>query len=282
MHVARRGITVVEVVAAIAILSLIMAVLLPMSARSRNADFLQISEQNVATILVATHMYTADHAAGAPLRACGYTQGQVSGGWDGWNFGGKDCDAFYTTYTGGVFDEPAYARPLNEYIYPARIARPQGYVNSGSGSTWTFNHGHPAAAERAALQMPVFHSPGDTRSYERSWPTATTTISGYDDFGTSYVLNMKWWDDPTMAALGFTARYIEGSRRLGLALAGGNPNCIWVCDQIGDVVPYLNSPSVPGEFGKTNYSVMGWVDGRVGYIPVAPNQPTGPGYTFFP
>ena len=276
----RKAYALVEVFAAIIVLGLLLAVLVPMARRTRTGDGLSMSTQNVGTIMAATHMYQADHAGGAPMRACGYSNGQITGGWDTWNFGGKNCSAFWSTSSGGIFDEPAYARPLNPYLYPARLRRPVGYINSGSGSTWSLSHGHPTAADRAIVQIAVFHSPGDVSSRQRNWPTPDPSISGYDDIGTSYVQNMKWWDDPSLGGLSFTARYAEGSRRIGLALAGANPNFVFVHDQTADAVS--NGIQGMGEFGKQNYSVVGWADGRAGHIRIVPGALQGPDYTFIP
>jgi hypothetical protein len=51
---------------------------------------------------------------------------------------GKNCRF---SWTGQVFDEPAYARFLNPYLYTGRIPKPPGYLSTGSGSTWSFFHG---------------------------------------------------------------------------------------------------------------------------------------------
>ena len=128
----RRGFTIVELLTSVAVILLLLAVLLPIAWRERTASGLEDSIRNVSMLMAATHAYTADHAGGAPMRACGYSSGQLIGGWDGWNFGGKNCSTFWS----GYFDEPAYARPLHAYVYPSRLRRPAGYHNSGSGATW--------------------------------------------------------------------------------------------------------------------------------------------------
>lgn len=274
----RAAFTLVEVVVVVAVIGLLLAVLMPMGSRSRNAGMLEVSIQNVATIMVAAHMYHADNAGRAPMRASGYSNGQITG-WDTWNFGGKNCNAFWT----GDFDEPAFARPLNSYVYRARIRRPIGYVNTGSGATWNFMHGHPTAADRLALQIPLFRSPGDVATRQRNWPSPTRGVSAYDDIGTSYMVNMKWWDDPSIPHGSFTAWYNEGVRRVGLALGGGNPNFVFVHDQIADVVANSGASfQVPGEFGKINASVVGWANGRADYIRILGGAASGPGYTFYP
>src|ERR1051326_9034240 len=151
----RRAFTLIEAAAAVVVVSVLLIVLVPIGSQSRNAGALHDSMQNVATLMAATHRYVLDHAGQPPMRACGYSNGQITGGWDSWNYGGKNADSqssFWTTNYGGIYDEPAYCRPLNPYVDPERFRVPVGYVNTGSGSTWTFVHGHPTVADRTSVQ----------------------------------------------------------------------------------------------------------------------------------
>jgi competence protein ComGC len=275
-----RAFTLVEALAAAILLVLLLAVLFPMAHRARLADGLEQSIANVTKIVQATQVYHFDHAGQVPMRGCGYSNGQITGGWDTWNYGGKNCSSFWQTYSGGTWDESAYGRFLNPYLYPAKIERPPGYVNTGSGLVWTFNDGNPTSQQRAALEISVFKSPGDVSTRQRNWPTSTPGVSAYDDVGTSYLVNMKWWDAPGLPP-SFSQRFSEGTRRIGLAFAGANPNFVFVNDQTADVVAGGNI-QIPGEFGTMNASVMGFADGRVAYLPVSPGLFSGPGYTFIP
>jgi hypothetical protein len=273
------GFTCVELAAVVLMLLILGAALMVAGRGSRLADGLTQSTANVRQLLIAAVRYRWDHAGAMPMRGCGYSNGQIVGGWDAWNFAGKNCDAFWQGTSGGIFDESGFARPLNTYLYPARIPQPPGYFSSGSGSTWSFNHGHPTAAQRAALQVDVCRSPGDVATRQRNWPAPTPGISGYNDIGTSYLLNMRWWGQPGYPS-NFTARYNEGLRRIGLAFDGANPSYVWIADQTADAVS--SGGSTPGEFGKTNASVCGFADGTVRYLRLSPNLLSGPGYTFLP
>ncbi len=280
----RAAFTIVEALVVVAIIGLLLAVLIPVGSRSRQSSGLSDSMLNVATLVSATHVYQADHDAQAPMRACGYSLGQVTGGWDTWNFGGKDNDSrtslYWETNGSGVFDEPAYTRFLNPYLAGERARRPTGYVNSGSGSTWTFSHGHPIPQERASLECKVFKSPGDIASHQQAG--SVPGLSAYNDVGTSYFLNMAWWSHIylTPPYTSFTAAYVEGARRIGLALGGANPNYVWIHDQTAQLVG-AGQPTT-GEFGSVNMSVMGFADGRVMYHKVVLGAYSGPEYTFLP
>ena len=270
----RAAFTLVEIVTSIVVVATLLAFLVPAASRSRNTGNLYNSIQNVSRIMGATHAFYLDHAS-APMLPTGISGGQING-WDSWSLGGKNCDVFWNGYTGGIFDEPAYVRPLNPYIYSARIAVPVGYLSNAT----TYAHGHPTAADRLALQIAVFRSPGDVTTRQRAWPNPTAGVSAYDDIGTSYELNMKWWGAPGMPTGSFSQQYFGGVQRVGQALGGATPNFIFVNDQTADVVSY--GYQTVGEFGKLNASVVGWADGRAGYLRIVPNAYSGPGYTFIP
>jgi hypothetical protein len=269
----------IELAMVLAVAVLLMAMLLPAARRARTNSGLGQSVSNLQQIMVAAIMYHFDHAGQAPMHASRYSNGQLSA-WDTWSNGGKNCDVYWMQ-SQPLFDDSAYSRPLNAYLQNVRIPRPPNYVNTGSGSTWTFNSGTPTAAQRAGLQIGVFQSPGDHLTRERQWPTANTTISLYNDVGCSYITNMAWWGQPGYPP-SFTAMYNEGTRRVGLAFDGANPNYVFMGDGNLDYIPYNAQYTAPGEFGKANASVCGFVDGRVIYLGLTPGAVTGPGYTLLP
>lgn len=272
----RRGLALIECVVAVVVVLLLLACLLPMARRSRLADGLSDSINNVRVILAAEAAFEIDQNQ-VPMRGSRYSNGSIDG-WDTWNFGGKDCRQFWLTGTGGIFDETAYSRPLNPYLYPdLGLARPLAYINLNPWTpSWNFQHGQPTVQEREQLQLPVFRSPGDTTTHQTNWPNGTPGISTYDDVGSSYLLNMKWWDLPGLPQQ-FTQRFNEGVRRIR-ETAG--PNFVWVHDSVADLV--AAGVSAPGEFGGQNMSVLGYLDGRAEYREVILNAVSGPGYTFDP
>ncbi len=275
----RRGFTLSELVVLIALLALVL--LLPGLMKQRwNGSGLDVSLNNVRQILAATAHYRLDNAGRVPMRACGYNNGGISG-WDTWSSFGKNCSNFWA---GQQFDESAYSRALNPYLTSGnRIPKPPGYINVGSGNTWNFNHGVPTAQQRASLQIPVCRSPGDVASRQRSWPSATPGVSAYDDVGTSYTVNMKWWDQPGWPS-NFTQWFNAGTERIRTL----QPNDVerpfaWITDQTGDIVPNVFSPQfqMKGEFGGINKSVMGFLTGDVDYLTLTPGAGSGVGYTFY-
>jgi hypothetical protein len=273
----RNGLALIECVLSVVVVVVMLACLLPISRRSRLAGGLDCSMNNVRLIVAAEGVYKAVNNQ-VPMRANHYYEGAISG-WDSCSFGGKDCSPWWISGYGGDFDESAYSRQLNAYLYPdLGLAVPSGYFNNGIWPGWTFWHGTASVAERDQLELPVYRSPGDVDTRQRNWPTPTPGISCYDDVGTSYLLNMKWWDVPGLPT-NWTAHYNEGVRRIRDTAPG---DFVWVNDEVADVVANLQSASIPGQFGGTNMSVAGFIDGSSGYIQITPGAMSGPGYTFDP
>lgn len=270
-----RAFALVEMVAVVVVVAAVAVLLLPLGARSRNASGLDQSVHNVATLMRATLMYHAGEGGRAPLRGARYFNSQLTG-WDTWHFGGKNCDIYWQSQSQGTFDESAFARPLNRYLPIARIPKPSNFVSTPT----SFHPGTPTPAQRLSLQIDVFRSPGDVATRQRQWPNPTPTVTGYNDVGTSYLLNMKWWGHSSIGGGTFTQQFNSGANRVGLALGGATPNYVFIHDQIADLA--ANGWQIPGEFGEINKSVLGFADGRVRYMTVVPGAFSGPGYTFIP
>jgi prepilin-type N-terminal cleavage/methylation domain-containing protein len=273
-----RGFTLIELLVVIAIIALLIGILLPALGRARNAGRLALSLNNCRQILIASASYRFEKKDHFPMQACGYTwtppsTQAVTGGWDTWNYGGKNTSTFWQTSNGGVFDESAYCRPLNAYTYPTiEIDVPTGHSGAHDGRGHA--HGTASAQDREKIQMPVFKSPGDRATCQRAWPNPDPTISSYDDVGTSYHINMKWWDQAGLPAA-FTAKYLEGVRRIKLASEFDPTNkFVWIHDQTSDIVANApqNSVGYMGEFGEKNKSVHAYLDGRVTYNLVRPGM----------
>jgi prepilin-type N-terminal cleavage/methylation domain-containing protein len=287
MPARRAAFTLIELLVVIAIIALLIGLLLPALRRARDNARLAVSMSNCRQVMIAQASYRFEKKDMVPMRCSRYINGQVpaNGGWDTWVYGGKDnyqpaTGPGWATSQGGAFEESAYARPLNEYLYPEiKLEQPPGFLNTGAGKTWKFYGGNPSFAERDSLQMPVFRSPGDFATFQGTvgglaFGTRNAARSSYDDVGTSYHINMKWWDQPDIVQVqnqvGFAAGYDEGTRRIRLASEfdpGGK--FVWIHDQTSDVV--ANFGDAMGEFGDKNKSVMAYLDGRCEYNKLQPN-----------
>jgi prepilin-type N-terminal cleavage/methylation domain-containing protein len=270
----RTGFTLIELLVVIAIIALLIGILLPALRRARDTSRTAVSLSNCRQILIGQASYRFEKKDQIPMRGGRYTGGQL-GGWDTWCYGGRNNFVGWAGSNGGVFDEAAYARPLNEYLYSdVRMDRPPGYINTGSGNTWNFYGGNPTVQDREMLQLPAFRSPGDKGTYQGTvggvaYGTLNGARSSYEDVGTSYHTNMKWWDQQDLASLGFTPRFNEGVRRIRLSSEfDPTGKFVWIHDQTSDVVANFG-PSM-GEFGDPNRSVMAYLDGRAEYNKLQP------------
>ncbi len=286
----RRGFTLSELVVILVVLVLLL--LLPGLMKERwNADGLSVSLNNVRQIMTATAHYRLDNAGRVPMRGCGYLQWRITGGWSTWNAFGKNNSDYWQGAFNGFFDESAHSRLLNSYLQPQIAPEPPSYMNTGAGTSsttfplpggWTFNHGTPTLSQRQSFTMKMCRSPGDVATRQRSWPNTTPGVSTYEDVGTSYLLNMRWWAQAGLPG-DFTLRYDAGTnsiRNLPQKYFGqaDRETFVWCTDPTADVVASSAGISIPGEFGGTNMSVLGFLSGYAAYTQVG--GMSGPGYTF--
>jgi len=292
----KRAFTLIELLVVIAIIALLIGILLPSLGRARNSARTTISLSNLRQILIAQFQYRTANADQVPMRGYGYDgKGMITGGWDTWMFGGKNVDSAQDNniiiWAGSSGDELAYWRPLNSFVAPElQIETPTGFKNTGSGSTWTFKQGSVTTDQRKRLQMPAFKSPGDRVSYQGDKTQSGAGAYGfaskyggssYDELGTSYHINMKWWDQLS-SKYAFTAAYDAGVQRIRTnGEIDPRNKFVWIHDQTADLVAnitQLRNPAftdrmqVPGEFGDPNKSCMAFLDGRAEYNICQPNE----------
>jgi hypothetical protein len=212
------------------------------------------------------------------MRASYYSTAVVPTAWDTWAFGGKNNDQWWATYHDGLFDEPAFTRPLNPYLYSdLEIPEPIGYQRE------PYIKGVVAPGDREILEMPVFRSPGDERSHQRALYAGETDLSSYEDVGTSYHVNMQWLEELRKTSPTFVAAYESGLKRMRTDSTLSPARFVWLEDQFGRLIQEL--PDGPtgdgwlGEFGGRNRSVSAFLDGHCDYLERVPGEPHGPGYS---
>ena len=264
---ARRAFTLIELLVVIAIIALLVGILLPSLAKSRNVARLAVSLSNCRSINVGVFSYKTDYKDALPIVPSGPP---AAGGGASWCYGGKYSNARWA----GDFDMPAGVRPLNSYLYPDVKLESTNPTN------------------RNAVELEVYRSPGDKKSYQdiNVYPNPHPYLSSYNDVGTSYHMNFKWWA-PMLSIVPFRSgdtgysrslrMMKEFSRRFAIASVVDSTKYVFMHDQTADIVANDDlARNWIGEFGDRNKSVISFLDGHVSYITVLPGQIQGPDYNF--
>ena len=269
-----RGFTLIELLVVIAIIALLVSILLPALKGARNASRVAISLSNIRQINTAAAIYQNDHNGKMPLvlayrRGVGPTApGNPVLGWCTWSFGGKNPNRAWAAMAHG--DIEAADRPLNAYMYP-ELTLDAPPPPAGLGAN---------APERTSLQLPAFKDPGDNQSYQRppgnQWgePNSGPPITSYDDVGTSYHTNMKWWDQVERLPISFERKFDYGASLVAQSGSYDPARFVWIHDQFADIGANHDDDrfQLVNGHGDINKSVMGYMDGHGAYHPIIPGR----------
>jgi prepilin-type N-terminal cleavage/methylation domain-containing protein len=250
--------TLVELLVVVAIIALLIGVLLPALSRGREAARLATSMANMRQITVAAVAYAHQHHDNWPVINL-YDEKVVGPNlvaFNSWNWGGKTSDDYWKS-NGPINYITADKRVLNPWVYPDL-----DFVDIGKGKN------------RKDLELEIFRCPSDIGTYQRGFwkddPQRDLSISSYDDVGTSYHLNVKWWYASERAGESPGQRWARTRpmfRRGGL---GGPSMFVWCYDQVMDVVVH-HKISREGDHGGLNRTKAAFMDGHVSYIRVEPD-----------
>jgi hypothetical protein len=202
----------------------------------------------------------------------------VTNAWVTWGGWGKCCNAGPTSGSfwaqdGGIFDIAPAVRPLNQYICPDHL--PDIVDRNGSA--------------RKIFQLPVCHDPSDKIGHQQTWDAFQPSFgisdpnadgsSCYDDVGSSYLLQVKWFFQ-TAAYVGgsWTTAWRLGSRRLSLSDGFVPSRMIWINDEYCDITinQYSSAAKIVNGYGDINRSVVAFLDGHSRYLKMIPGGESDP------
>ena len=272
----RKGFTLIELLVVVAIIALLIGILLPALSRAKKAAWMAISMSNIKQINTGVASYKSDNDDFMPLMV-NYFRGfepDVPGvgnrrGWCTWSFGGKNNNGWWATAAGKkIFDVEAADRPLNPYVH--------GDVSFYAPEIPDRLAGDDIARERD--QAPVFKDPSDKATRQRDWPEPDDTISSYDDVGSSYHFNAKWF---YQFHGDFDKIFKLGTRQMRAADSFQPSRFVWVHDQTPDVVANGDEDTwIENGYGDINKGILGFLDGHGAYLKLEPGEFSGEGYTF--
>jgi len=276
------GFTLIELLVVIAIIALLVGILLPALSKARIAARLVKSLSNIRQITTAGAQYQTENKGYMPItlsfRRSVAPQRQFRDmawsdptfeGFCTWTFAGKNCSSFWG---GQSFDVEAVDRPLNRYLGDQRYTAPDPPAVMAANDS-----------SRSSEVMDAMSDPTDTVTYQRAWnaanPNPTRGVSSYEDVGTSYHFQAKWFEQlyPTAAfngGSGFVRGFNFGTLRLKAGDAYAPSKLVWVNDQYADVVANCTNQAfkLKNGYGDINKSVMGFMDGHANYHNVRPGN----------
>jgi len=268
----RQGFTLIELLVVIAIIALLISILLPALGRARKAGQMAVSLSNMRQINVAGVTYRDSNKGRLPLFVAqdkrGFTvkdddPSEPAAGWCTWSYGGKNNDGWWVTGRDRAFDIEAADRPMNPYIYEGidwEAPAPPAQL--------------PKDSSARKQEAKVFRDPSDKVGHQREWPKPNKEgQSCYDDVGTSYQYNAKWFEQlPTR--MKFVSRFEFGMKRMALADAFNPSKYVWMSDEYSDITVNQASAKarVKNGYDDINKSILGFLDGHAAYLTVYPGK----------
>lgn len=256
----RGGFTLIEMLVVISIIAVLVGLLLPTIGKAREMARLTECKSNLRQITQGAIAYVSDYDDTWPIVPWKITHFAQNPNFSqylfvSYNYGGKSTSDFWETRPGKSLVKD---RPLNKYLYPDTLLK---------------DPDHP----HVRLEMPTYLCPSDIGTYQRSfWNNSAefdTRISCYDDVGTSFHANIKWWyrdrQGPANGSETHAQRWARLSRALKRAWYTIPTKFVWNHDQATDYLLY-HADSRLGDHGQINRSSMAFMDGHVDYVEVIP------------
>ena len=264
--------TLIELLVVIAVIALLVAILLPALGKARKAAWQAISLSNLSSLGKASAAYSSDHKNIFPIGLTyrrGMRQSTTSGPLEGactWQWVGKANGPYWAM---APFDVEAVDRPLNPYLTSADPESPTGAFGFG-----------PNDPARVNFQLPVAKDPSDKIGHQQVWPgeNRNPLSSCYDDVGTSYHTNFRWFlqiiyeELRNQSAPAFIHGMYWGNIRLSLAENFQPSRFVFAADEYADLITNNTNPNfrLKNGYDDINKSGVLFLDGHAKYITVMP------------
>jgi len=282
--VKRRAFTLIELLVVIAIIAVLVGLLLPALRLARMGAWKAIALANVRSIGQAGAAYQSDQKGYLPVVPTGVPVPATISAWITWGGWGKYTSTYWSAGNGhgGQFDINPARRPLNAYLYSGQLPTLMDDDN------------------RKSFQLPACRDPSDKIGHQQEWdqfiPTFGAAVENtdrstcYDDVGTSYLVQMKWFFQTVRYVGGgnngvtWTRAYHLGTDRLRLADNFQPSRMIWLNDEYCDITINQTSDDarIVNGYGDINKSVVGFLDGHSKYIKIIPGGDGDPNSAIAP
>lgn len=258
-----RAFSLIELLVVIAVIAILMGLLLPAMAGARNAARLTVSLSNMKQISLAHEQYRVDKKDKLPVPVTATGGGSVH------MIGGKFCRA---AWTGHTYDFWPGERLLNPYTNSSELLPHPTNMNP----TWLYLQPRPDPGDmREKYQMANWRSPGDRTAKLFNTTTPDSSISEYENLGTSYLANLFWvesysyattndWANPAAFQKGVrwgNSVYNQIDTSKFVVVADATAGAVRVASPVSGAWP-----KIKGQFGGDDMSVMGFADGHAAYI----------------
>ncbi len=258
------GFTLIELLVVVAVLAILIGILLPALGKARESGRLIQCKSNIRQLTQAAHTYGNDNDTLWPVVPAYVFPGSGNLVFDSFAYGGKTTATFWQTYAAGRSFHTIAERPLNRWLYPEDdMADPPGGKRK---------------------ELPIYRCPSDAGTYQRTaWSPTTvldTSITSYDDVGTSYHQNTRWWGESrrreqargtypsgTMAQ---QLHWVKARRMFPRAAQSIPAKFVWMHDQVFDIIAYGYGVTRPGDHGGIGLGMAAFMDGHAEYLKVIP------------